>query len=375
MELSFSLPLAGESINSDEYSPDDAESAVRLRRRCESALSAGADMIFAPTKNITHKRLDEQSRDEQFPRLCREAVGLTAKAAGEKASVGGLIAPSGILHYTSGIFEGLYFDYLEKITVLRDAGADFILLSDAGTLGEMRAAVFAANAADIPIFITMTVDEEGVNRAGTDYIASLITLQSLGAAAFGISCSEGNDETAELIAEAFPHAELPLIAIGDFTEEEMTLLSENGADIFILSRGTLTREKAELIKSLPAHFEPEKEKDSFAAAVDCEAFFLPDDLVMSEPIECTVGLEEDIIDLDDEAVNSVFIELHSADDASLLADNANITRLPVTVHANDSTTLEAALRYFQGRLIVDTRCDIDKGELEMLASRYGAILY
>ena len=137
----------------------------------------------------------------------------------------------------------------------------------------------------------------------------------------------------------------------------------------------LREELGDVLLQVVFHCVLEKEKDSFAAAVDCEAFFLPDDLVMSEPIECTVGLEEDIIDLDDEAVNSVFIELHSADDASLLADNANITRLPVTVHANDSTTLEAALRYFQGRLIVDTRCDIDKGELEMLASRYGAILY
>lgn len=375
MKLSSGLPLVGESINSDEYNPDDNDSAVRLRRRCESALSAGADIILAPTRNITHKILDEVSRDEEFPQLCRYAVGLTAEAAGSKASVGGMIAPSGIQHYTSGIFESLYFDYLEKINVLRDAGADFILLSDAGTLGEMRAAVFAANAADIPIFITMTVDEDGTNEAGTDYIASLITLQSLGAAAFGISCDDGNEEMPELIAKAFPHAELPLIAIGNYSTEEISLLNEKGADIFILSQGTLTKEKAELIRSLPCRSDPEKEKDSYAAAVDREAFFLSDDLVMSEPIECTVGLDEDIIDLDDEAVNSVYIELHSSDDASLLADNSNMTRLPVTVHANDSTTLEAALRYFQGRLIIDTRCDIDENELKALAGRYGAILY
>ncbi len=375
MSFSFSLPLAGESINSDEYSPADAESTVRLRKRYESALSAGADIILAPTETITHKRLDEVNRDEEFPELCRDAIGLAEDAAGKKAYVGGLIASSGLQHYTSGVFESLYLDYLEKITVLRDAGADLILLSDAGTLGEMRAAVFAANAADIPIFITMTVDGDGTNDAGTDYIASLITLQSLGAAAFGISCSEGNEETAELIAKAFPHAEIPLIATGDLSEEEISLLSENGADIFISAQGTLTKEKTEIIQSRPCRFESDKEKDSYAAAVDCEAFFLSDNMVMSEPIECTVGLEEDIIDLDDEAVNSVYIELHSADDATLLADNANITRLPVTVHANDCTTLEAALRYFQGRLIVDTRCDIDENELKALAGRYGALLY
>ena len=37
--------------------------------------------------------------------------------------------------------------------------------------------------------------------------------------------------------------------------------------------------------------------------------------------------------------------------------------------------LDAALRYFQGRLIVDSNCDIDYQLIERTAAKYGAIVY
>ena len=49
--------------------------------------------------------------------------------------------------------------------------------------------------------------------------------------------------------------------------------------------------------------------------------------------------------------------------------------LPFCVHANDPTTLEAALRYYQGRLIVDKRCDIPEEEFLSLTKKYGAVVY
>ena len=371
MNLSLSLPLIGESVSAD---PDGEELAEKYKK----SLEAGENLLLAPTEGITHKRLDEISRDDEFSRLCREAMKKTEKAAGKYAAVCGLIAPSGIEEYNSGIFESLYFDYLEKITVLKNAGAKLILLKNAGSLGEMRAAVFASETADIPICIIMDVDEDGKNQNGTDYIASLITLQALGAAAFGISCIDGIYTLTELLGKAFPHAEIPLIASGNFSklnEKEISGLIESGASVFLNSGDVMDKETISLIKHSGSKFEISTEKDSNAAAIDREAFFLFDDLVLSEPIDCSYGLAEDIIDLDDETVNSVCIELFTADDAALLADNASMTKLPVTVRTNDPVTLEAALRYFQGRLIIDTSCEIDYDILKQLAEKYGAILY
>lgn len=377
MSFSFSLPLIGESISSEEQN-DDGSGGAGLSEKCRRSISVGANMLLAPTESITHKRLDEISRDEDFSQLVRSVTEITAGQARKNTAVGGMVSPSGTVKYSSGSFESLHFDYLEKITILKDSGADFILLKDAETLGEMRAAVLAAKTADIPIFITMTVDEEGKNKAGADYIAALITLQALGASAFGIHCSDGIEAAAELLEKAFPHAEIPLISAEAFTtcsKDTIKSLVYNGAGIFIDIYENLNREIVSEISSLTSVFDENTEKDSFAAAVDCEAFFLSDDLVLSEPIQCSYGLTDAIIDLDDENINSAYIELYSPDDAAILADNANMTRLPITVHTNDPVTLEAALRYFQGLLIIDTQCDIDDETLQQLAKKYGAILY
>ena len=86
-------------------------------------------------------------------------------------------------------------------------------------------------------------------------------------------------------------------------------------------------------------------------------------------------MSDEIIDLDDSPANVILFNLGSTDDASFIAENAEMSSLPFIIHANDTTTLEAALRYYQGRLIVDTNCDIETDELKKLAFKYGAVLY
>ena len=97
--------------------------------------------------------------------------------------------------------------------------------------------------------------------------------------------------------------------------------------------------------------------------------------MLSEPIECGYDMPDEIIDLDDSSANAVYIKLRSTDDAASIAENAAMSYLPFVIRADDETTLEAALRYYQGRLIVDTQCDIEKEELDQLAVKYGAIKY
>ena len=90
---------------------------------------------------------------------------------------------------------------------------------------------------------------------------------------------------------------------------------------------------------------------------------------------CTGHLDDDLIDLDDDRCNTALVEIESIDDAYVLAENSSMTRLPIAVHCDSAPILEAALRYFQGRLIVDSECQIEDEILEPLSSKYGAILY
>ena len=366
MDLPFRLPLTATDVS------DDSDPYGRKNN--------GADIILAPTENITHSKLKETDSDDEFSTILKTAVESVAKNLPDNVMIGAVLSPETKFseRHSCGEFEEAVFDYLEKITLIKDCGADLILLKGHSHLWQMRAAVIAAKQANVPIMIVMTVDDEGENEFGINCTAALITLQALGANAFGIECTDGTDDQAELLHNIFPHAEIPLIAMGKFAEnspEQIKTLIYGGAAVFIDTSETPAGWVYDEIRKHESIFDKSSEKDSYAAAVECEVFFLPDNIELSEPIECDYGMSDDLIDMDDENINSICIRLNSSDDAALLAENAAMSRLPVTVHTNDANTLEAALRYFTGRLIVDSRCDIDTKDLHSLTEQYGAILY
>lgn len=366
---SFSLPLTG--CSREETSDDGAGGRGR-----KSTL----DMIFAPVGELRNTKNDESDAEETYPDLCSAAVEKTAAAAREL----GILTAAEIssetgnqTEFSCGNFESVHLGYLAKLTVAKNSGADIAFIQDPGHLWEMRAAVMAAKQAGIPVFVILETDDEGKTSSGTDLTAAVITLASLGASAVGISCSQGIQPLTKLLHDVFPYSEVPLIAqtdLGAVTREELKALVYSGASVFIDTSGNISSETVEYIKS-HASYDDRYEKDSNAVAIDCEAFFLGDELELSQPVECSYGMGDDLIDMDDENINSICVCLRSSDDASILAHSAGMSRLPVTVHTNDTTVLEAALRYFPGRLIVDSRCEIDKETLTELAKQYGAIIY
>ena len=86
-------------------------------------------------------------------------------------------------------------------------------------------------------------------------------------------------------------------------------------------------------------------------------------------------LTEDLIDIDDEVANATLVRIETPDDAQWLAKEAAMTRQPIAVQTDSLPVLEAALRYFPGRLIIDSDCELEEEVLSPLAAKYGAILY
>lgn len=400
MGFNFSLPVIIDGTGScGELTGDDPDNVC-----CEdiiikkpeilisvksSAVSVGFNALLAPTYDITHSRLEDMGFDNKFEDYITSITRHTVLAV-NGAAVGGVLAKSDPVasEYGENVFDSAYFAHLERITLMKSAGADFILLKNFDKLWDMRAGVLAAKSLDMPVFVTMNTDDEGKSESDTDYIAALITLQALGADAFGIECLTGIDDTCFLIQKAFHHSEIPLIAAIDLNaanEAELAKLHNSGASIYIDNskslgkteqniNGELSRKIKRLTEEKPL-FEPNTEKDSYAATIYKEAFFLPEYPEFSEPLTCDYDMSDEIIDFDDEAVNAIYIYLNSTFDAAYLADNAFMSKRPFIVHANDAVILEAALRYYQGRLIVDSSCDIDDSVLKSLSKKYGAILY
>ncbi len=360
-------------------------------------VQAGVNALYAPTFGANRHKLAGYGLEDRVEEMNLRLVELTKRVAGPAGVlVGGDVSPAGVMiqPYGEATFEELYQIYEEQIQALKKAGVDFIILETQMSLADMRAGVLAAKKAGLPVFVTMTAEENGRSIMGTKPLSVLLTLQAMGASAIGLNCSTGPDQMEALLKDLLPHASVPLIAKPnagkpkaenschyDLTPEQfaedMARMFQFGVGILGGCCGTTPQHIKALhdrIQGQSFHI-PSQEPDHFAAAIESEAFFLSDDIALSKPIPCTYDLSDDLIDLEDEQINVALVEINSQEDADILIENAGMTRLPIDILVHDLSVLEYTLRNFQGRLLVDTNCGIPKEQLKAIADTYGAILY
>ena len=395
MEFPFRLPLLLDGFvkpGGTEHGlfPElwDTEHPAALERAVYEYLGAGAQAVCAPTFGANRVCLSAAGLEGETANLNRRLLELTRSAAkGSGVPVGALIGPTGLFPPPLGDadFDDLFDVYREQIRVLDVAGADFLLLERHSSLADLRAALLAARTTDLPVFADIAVDRSGRTLAGGTFLPAVITLQAMGADAIGLNGSLEGDTLIDIVREAYPHAMVPLILRAD-AEKDLspatyaeTAHELFGAGIRIAGGGLGTApEHIRALGGVLSEYGPPQipeEPDCYAAAIESEAFFLEDDLTFSEPIACTSSLGDDLIDLDDERVSAALVEVTCVADAVLLGQHSTMTRLPVAVRADGLTVLDAALRYFQGRLIIDSSALEDRESAEPLAAKYGAIIY
>lgn len=394
MDLPFRLPLlldgpidapASHGLPPEIWA---AEHPAALERSVCEFLGAGAQAVCAPTFGANRVCLSAAGLEDETANLNRRLLELTRSAAeGSGVPVGALIGPTGLFPPPLGDadFDDLFDVYREQIRALEKAGADFLLLERQASLADLRAALLAARTTDLPVLADLAVDRNGRTLSGGGFLPALITLQAMGADAVGLNGSLEGDTLIDAVQEAYPHAQVPLILRADaeagqtpeaYAEAARALF---GAGIRIAGGGLDTApEHIRALSAVLKEFGPPQipeEPDSYASAIEREAFFLEDDLTFSEPIACTSSLGDDLIDLDDERVSAALVEVTCVADAVLLGQHSAMTRLPIAVRADGLTVLDAALRYFQGRLIIDSSALEDRESAEPLAAKYGAIIY
>lgn len=404
MEFPFQLPLllGGASVSnlealgmrpgccSESWALEHPGPLVSLQK---GFLAAGGQALCAPTGGANRALLSSFGLENKVKELNGGLLQLTKKAAGNaRIPVGGCIGPSGLFLSPLGEdgFDSIYEVYREQIRALSKAGADFLMIEDQCSLADMRAAVLAARTSNLPVFAALSVDSSGHTLTGCTLLSAVITLQAMGVEAVGLSGSSPEAMKGPL-REAYPHACVPLIArpdAGDLTPEafgEIVLeLTRCGAAI-VGGGGSASPEHiaaaARQLPSSPIGFLPnpaeipEEDTDCMAAAIEGEVFFLGHDIILSEPFPCSSRLADDMIDLEDEPVNAVLVRVESMNDALLLAVQGKMARLPIAVQCDSAPVLDAVLRYFQGRLLVDSDCELEEDELMPIVSKYGAILY
>lgn len=352
-------------------------------QRCfAELLKAGAQTIVAPTFGANPLALSsynlEDSSDEINSRLLLLSQDV---AAPFDIPVGAVIGPSGYSSFVdSEHFEEIYESYRTQIKTLLRSGADFLLLSQQVSIADMRAALLASRTEDIPVLATLKTDASGITPHGCSLLSALITLQAMGLDAFGVESSELSlSETENLLNKIQPHTQIPLATVINNINNtnDFSSLLNSGVRIWGLNSNS-PQAMENLVSNLSnvTKFQNSYENaDCYAATIEEEAFFLGETLEFSEPLICSSRLSDELIDIENDSANVTLVRLDVPVDADILAKAAVMARRPIAVQTDSLPVLEAALRYFPGRLIVDSNCSLDEDSLSPLTAKYGAILY
>ena len=152
-------------------------------------VEAGCDVITSNTFGANAHKLDgAASVEDVFASAvaCARAAG-ARYVAGDIGPIGALLRPLGTMS-----FDEAYLLFKEEIEAGVKAGVDLFIIETMTDLAETKAAVLAAKEnSDLPIFATMTFEEDGRTFLGTSPEIAAITLDSLGADVVGINCSQG----------------------------------------------------------------------------------------------------------------------------------------------------------------------------------------
>jgi len=178
-------------------------------------IQSGADIIYTNTCNVNRYKLSESIFSVE--QLIGAGV-FNARKAVETENKGTLVAlscgPIGQMLRPNGdlSFENAYDIFREIVISGEKAGSDLVVFETFTDLLEMKAAVLAAkeNSA-LPIFCTMTFEENGRTFAGSTIASAAVTLEALGVTAVGINCSLGPKQILPLAVEMRKWTSLPMI--------------------------------------------------------------------------------------------------------------------------------------------------------------------
>jgi len=85
-------------------------------------------------------------------------------------------------------------------------------------------------------------------------------------------------------------------------------------------------------------------------------YYLDENIEFSEPLRCRLDMTDDILEKERMVCDALCIELLSADGAhSISLNNGNLDQMPVCFYTDSEAALEAALFYYNGRAIIDSR--------------------
>lgn len=390
-------------------------------------VQAGTNILYAPTFTANRVKLAEYHLEKNMTSMIRDLVAISKKAAestpghpvyvaGDLTMTGEQLKPMGKME-----LETLIDIYKEQILCLVDAGADLLVVETMMSLAETRAALIAAKeVCDLPVIATLTFEADGRTLFGTDAKTAAIVLESLGASAIGANCSTGPAQMESIISEMVSHTRIPVIAKPN---AGLPFLDENGTTCYNMEAEEFAEEMEVLVNAgatilggccgtTPEFIRQIHER--FGTDAKVAASRRPDGIryLSSERITHSFGLDDGFFVVG-ERINPTgkkalqaqlregsfekviqFAEEQDACGAKVLDINmgmsgidekasmlraleevSGVTNLPLSLDSSYVEVLEAALRNYPGRALVNSvSLETEKFEkLLPIVAKYGAM--
>ena len=366
-------------------------------------VTAGADVVTTNTFGANAAKLgDAATVEEVFSAAvaCARAARPRYVAA-DIGPTGQLLAPMGPL-----AFDDAYDLFARQVRAAEAAGADLFVIETMADLTEAKAALLAVKEnSQLPAFVTMTFQEDGRTFLGTTPEVAALTLSSLGAAAVGINCSLGPAEVAPLVDRMLPWASCPVMVQANAGLPRV----ENGVTVFDIGPEQYARAVAGMLDAgvtivggccgtTPEHIAAERalltdRRPAPRHVRDCFAVAGPQRLVALEagqvgvigerinptgkrkmkealrsgnhdhPLAEAIAQERAGAQILD--VNAGLPEIDErAVMCRLVSELLSVTTLPLQIDASDPAVIEAAVRSYPGKALINSV----NGKAESLAA-------
>lgn len=390
-------------------------------------VQAGTNILYAPTFTANRIKLAEYHLEKNMSAMIHELVAISREAAasspghtvlvaGDLTMTGEQLKPMGQME-----LEELIDIYKEQILNMVDAGVDLLVVETMMSLAETRAALIAAKeVCNLPVIATLTFEADGRTLFGTDAKTAAIVLESLGACAIGANCSTGPAQMESIISDMVTHTRIPVIAKPN---AGLPFLDENGNTCYNMEAEEFTEEMEILVNAGASILggccgtTPEfirQIHDRFGTEAKATAARRPEGIryLTSERITHSFGLEdgffvvgerinptgkkalqaqlkegsfEKVIQFaeEQEACGAKVLDINMGmsgidEKASMLRaleEVSGVTNLPLSLDSSYVEVLEAALRHYPGRALVNSvSLETEKFEkLLPIVAKYGAM--
>ena len=379
-------------------------------------IASGANVITTNTFGANELKL--KLCNLEVEEVIDAAVKIAKKAKGNSntyialdiAPIGELLEPMGTLS-----FDRAYEIYKRQVVQGVKSGVDIILLETMTDLYELKAAVLAVKEnSELPVFATMTFEENSRTFTGCSPEAMVLVLEGLGVDALGVNCSLGPKQLKPIVEEICrlahipvmvqPNAGLPTLSIGnetkyDVTKEEFAETLCSFLDLGVRVIGGCCGTAPDYIRELfirvkDKKFEPIENKNYAAICTPSKVVRIDGVRIIGERINPTgkklfkeALKNEDLDYILKQAISQVEAGAHILDVNvglpeidepkmmhKVVKEIQGIMDIPLQIDSSDVEAIETGLRYYNGKPILNSVNGEEKvlNRILPLVKKYGA---